>query len=74
MTKVVVTTAVELTADQLEQIKKVVVKKYGKDVTFETKISPDLIGGVQITIGSRQLDGSIKGKLDQIRQKLALSK
>ncbi|CAN5283945.1 hypothetical protein BH10PAT2_BH10PAT2_3960 [soil metagenome] len=69
MTKVIVTTSVEPTAAQLEEIKKAVVKKYGKDISLESKIDSSILGGVQITIGSRQLDGSLKGKLNQIRKK-----
>jgi F-type H+-transporting ATPase subunit delta len=69
MTKVIVTTAVEPTSAQLEDIKKAAVKKYGKDVVIESKIDETILGGIQITIGSRQLDGSLKGKLDQIRKK-----
>lgn len=69
MTKVIVTTAVEPTSAQLETIKSAVAKKYGKNVEVESKIDSSILGGIQITIGSRQLDGSIKGKLDQIRKK-----
>ncbi len=69
MTKVIVTTVVEPTSAQLEEIKKAAVKKYGKDVSIESKLDASLLGGIQITIGSRQLDGSLKGKLNQIRKK-----
>ena len=69
MTKVIVTSTVDLTATQLDAVKKAVVKKYGPDVSIESKIDASILGGVQITIGSRQLDGSLKGKLDQIRKK-----
>jgi len=69
MTKVIVTTTVEPTASQLEAIKKAVIAKYGKSVEVESRIDASILGGIQITIGSRQLDGSLKGKLDQIRKK-----
>ena len=69
MTKVIVTTAVEPTSAQLEEVKKAVTKKYGKAVEIESRVDASILGGVQITIGSRQLDGSLKGKLNQIRKK-----
>lgn len=69
MTKVLVTTAVEATAAQIELVTKAVTKKYGKTVEISQVVDPRIVGGVQITIGSRQLDGSLKGKLDQIRKR-----
>jgi F-type H+-transporting ATPase subunit delta len=70
MVHILVTTVVEPTSAQLEKIKKETVKKYGKDVKIETRIDSSIVGGIQITIGSRQLDGSIKGKLAQLKQQL----
>jgi len=69
MTTVIVTTAIEPTSAQIEAIKEAVIKKHGKDIKLESVVDPDIIGGIQITIGSRQIDGSIKGKLEQIRKK-----
>lgn len=41
-----------------------------KDVSLETSIDPELIGGVVIKIGSRMVDGSIRSKLNSLRQKM----
>ena len=70
MLNVVVSSAVDLTSAQLEKIEKAVTKKYGKGVTITTTLNPSLIGGVTITVGSRQFDGSVKGKIDQIKKSL----
>jgi F-type H+-transporting ATPase subunit delta len=70
MLNVVVSSAVSLTAGQLEKIKKAVAKKYGKDASVATVVDPNLIGGVTITLGSRQFDGSVKGKIARIKQSL----
>ena len=68
MLNVVISSAVELTSAQLEKIKKAILTKHGKDVQFSVKIDPSLIGGLTVTLGSRQLDGSVKGKVDQIKK------
>ena len=70
MTNVVITTAMKLPSTQLEQIKKAVSKKYGRAVTYQLNVDPSILGGLQITIGSRFLDGSVKGKLDQLQKKV----
>ena len=70
MLHVVVSSAVQLSAAQLEKIKKAVAKKHGKNASVTTNVDPSLIGGLTITLGSRQLDGSIKGKIDRIKKSL----
>jgi F-type H+-transporting ATPase subunit delta len=71
MTNVTITTVVDLTAAQLTQIKKAIEKKYGSDVEYTAVVDSKILGGVQITIGSRQLDGSLINKFDQLRRKLS---
>ena len=71
MTTVTITSAVELSAAQLEKIKKAVFKKYGKDTLIETVVHTNLLGGVQIAVGSKLLDASVKNRLDQLKKKLA---
>ena len=46
-------------------------KKYGKDVSFQYSVNPDLIGGLRIRVGSDVWDGTVKSKLDRLS--LALS-
>lgn len=45
-------------------------KAYGKKVTVETGKNPDLLGGMVIRIGSKQLDASFAGKLNRLKHKL----
>ncbi len=70
MSTVVITTAVPLSSAQLEHIKKAVDKKYGKGSKYHVTVNPAIIGGVQITIDSRQLDGSAKYKFSQLKKKI----
>lgn len=44
--------------------------KYGGDLTLEFRVSPDLIGGLRIKVGSDVWDGSLRGRLAQLEQNL----
>ena len=43
----------------------------GSRVVLETSVDPDLIGGVLVRIGDRLIDGSVRGRLERLRNKLA---
>lgn len=70
MTKVIVTTAIALSAKQKDTLKTALSKKIGSEFTLEEVVLPDVIGGIKIRIGSRELDGSLKSKLEQLHQQL----
>lgn len=44
--------------------------RFGSDLTIETKVNPALVGGLRIQVGSDVWDGSIRAKLDSLKQKL----
>lgn len=46
-------------------------KKHGADVTAEFKVTPELLGGMRIKIGSNVLDGSVRARLQALQEKLA---
>jgi F-type H+-transporting ATPase subunit delta len=43
----------------------------GGRVVLETSVDPDLLGGIVVRIGDRLLDGSVRGRLERLRQQLA---
>jgi F-type H+-transporting ATPase subunit delta len=43
----------------------------GKNVQLFQKIDPAILGGAIITVGEQIIDGSLRRKLDQIKDKLA---
>lgn len=67
---VTVATAVELSKSQLEALSTQLKKKYGAGIKIQTKVDSSLIGGIKVTAGSQQLDGSIQHKLAVIKQQL----
>ncbi len=65
--EVEVTTAVKANQDQVERIKKLVEKKYpGKTVFVKETIKGQILGGIQIKIGSEVVDATLKSQLASI--------
>lgn len=60
----------ELSSEAVERIRKALSKKTGKDIVFDIRTDPTLIGGVITKIGDLVLDGSIKTQLLNMRESL----
>jgi F-type H+-transporting ATPase subunit delta len=65
-----VTSAHALTAAQEKELKTALKGVAGKDVSIAVTVDPSLLGGLIVKIGSRQIDTSLKTKLNSL--KLAL--
>lgn len=65
-----VTSAHALTPDQETELKAALKSVAGKDVTIAVTIDASLLGGLVVKLGSRQIDSSLKTKLNSL--KLAL--
>ena len=66
-----VTTAVELSHDQLDRVKVRLGRVLeGREVILETNVDPELIGGVVFRFGGRMMDGSIRGRLESLREEM----
>jgi F0F1-type ATP synthase delta subunit len=70
--KVTITTAVELSVKQRETMEIALQKKHpvGR-LTFAYKVDPNVLGGVKLMIGSRELDGTVRGRMNQIADRLS---
>jgi len=66
-----VTTAVSLSAEELEVVKKKLAEIAGGEVVVETEVAEEILGGVVVRIGDRLIDGSTKSRLLALKQKLA---
>lgn len=56
---IIVTSAISLSDNQLQNIKSLLIKKFKKDLPVTNKIDPDLIGGFTIKVNDWFLDSSI---------------
>jgi F-type H+-transporting ATPase subunit delta len=66
--RVIVESAAELDQPSRDRVVSGLVAKYGNDLTFEYRVTPDLLGGLKIRVGNDVFDGSVKGRLDRLAQ------
>ncbi len=63
--------AAPLSAADRTRLQQSLAKQYGQDVHVNEVVDPDLIGGLRVEIGHDVIDGSIAGRLDEARRRLA---
>ncbi len=67
--EVEVTTAVELSDETLNRLKERLGKILeGREVVLETRVEPHLLGGAVFRFGGRMMDGSVRGRLESLRE------
>ena len=67
-----VSSASELDANTIQALKQKLENILGKSekVTIESKVEPALLGGMKVTINDLVYDGSIKGRLENLKRRL----
>jgi F-type H+-transporting ATPase subunit delta len=60
------TSAVALSAAQLEAVKERLTAAIGQTVTVATAVDPSLLGGLVVRVGSRMIDSSLRTKLQRL--------
>ena len=66
----VVTSAVALTDEQMAALKDKLEKISGKTVTLTQKTDPTVLAGLKVELEGKQLDGTVKSRLDGLSRKL----
>ena len=69
--KATVTTTTPLTEELRKQFISIVSGTTGKTVELEEKIDPNLIGGYVLRVDDRQLDASLRSRLNELKLELA---
>ena len=69
-TELVLRSAHALSSKDKQQIVTIFTSNQAGELMVEEQIDPKLIGGVQVQIGSTVYDGSVRGRLDQLKSKL----
>ena len=62
----VITSAQELTQAQIDDLVAGLKAKFGRAVSIQVAVDPELIGGAVIAIGDQVIDGSVKGRLQSM--------
>jgi F-type H+-transporting ATPase subunit delta len=63
--------AAELAPEVRSQIVASLQRKYGPDLTTEFAVTPELLGGLRIHVGSDVWDGSVRERLRRLEEELA---
>lgn len=57
-----------LTDEQLAALEQKLRVREGRTVKLQTRVEPELLGGLVVTIGSKRIDGSIRSRLNTLAQ------
>ena len=63
-----VRSAVDLTAEQRDRLASAINTRTGRDVEIKVVIDPTVLGGVVTEIGDDIIDGSVRRRLNQLRE------
>jgi len=66
-----VRSAVPLSADQTTRLAAAITAATGKDVEIKVVIDPSVLGGLVTQIGDTVIDGSVRHRLNQVREAIA---
>jgi F-type H+-transporting ATPase subunit delta len=65
-----VRTAVALSADQRKRLTAALNKATGKQIELKVVLDPSVLGGIVAQVGDTVIDGSVRSRLDQLKQAL----
>jgi F-type H+-transporting ATPase subunit delta len=65
-----VTTAAPMDEQQLSRVRQALEHKTGKTILMQTKVQPEILGGVIARVGDQVIDGSIRHRLAALKQQL----
>jgi F-type H+-transporting ATPase subunit delta len=66
-----VTAPVPLTEQQEQRLTETLTRIYGRPIALHVEVDPDLQGGLVIRVGEEVIDGSVTGRLEELRRRLA---
>ena len=69
--QVQVTSAIELDKQTVDSIGEKIGEQTGRRIDLQSKVDPDILGGIVLRVGNAILDASIRSRLDQLRRQVA---
>jgi F-type H+-transporting ATPase subunit delta len=70
ITEATATTAAELTQDEIRELTARLEQFTGGRVELDVQVDPSLLGGLVVRVGDRLIDGSVRGRLERLRNQL----
>ena len=71
LTHATATSATPLPDDEVRKVAARLEELTGGRVALETNVDPAILGGIIVRIGDRLIDGSVRGRLERLRNQLA---
>lgn len=68
---VIVTSAVELDPEVARRISSEIEEQTGNTVELQSRVDPDILGGLVVQVGNMVLDTSIRNRLEKLRKSVA---
>ena len=68
---VIVTSAVELPKSTVKQIGDRIAEQTDRKVDLQSRVDPDILGGIVVRVGNSVLDASIRNRLENFRKQVA---
>ena len=70
VTHATATSATELTKDEVRALTARLEETTGGRIALDVEVDPSLLGGLIVRVGDRLIDGSVRGRLERLRNQL----
>jgi F-type H+-transporting ATPase subunit delta len=70
ITHATATSASELTQDEIGELTARLEQSTGGRIALDVEVDPSLLGGLVVRVGDRLIDGSVRGRLERLRNQL----
>jgi F-type H+-transporting ATPase subunit delta len=70
VTNATAVSAADLTRDEIQQLTERLEQQMGGRVVLDVEVDPSLLGGIIVRVGDRLMDGSVRGRLERLRNQL----
>ncbi len=64
-------TAVPMSQDEVNELQSKLSIKYNKTVILKNEIDESVLGGVLVRLGNEEIDGTVKNRLDKMKEQLS---
>jgi F-type H+-transporting ATPase subunit delta len=72
-TELEITLATDVDQDGRAQLQRLLSEKLGRDVELDLRVDPGILGGIIVRLGDRVADGSVRRRLEEMREELLAS-